>query len=118
VRILRFADVLLMQAEAANELGQTEKALAALNQVRTRAKLGAVEFTSKEDLRARILHERRVELALENGDRFYDLVRTGQAPEVFRRLGKNFVAGKHELFPIPQNQIDLSSGALTQNPNY
>jgi hypothetical protein len=118
VRILRLADVLLMQAEAANELGQTVKALAALNQVRIRAGLTPVISASQEDLRARIWHERRVELALENGDRFFDLVRTGQAPAVFQRLGKNFVAGKNEVFPIPQNQLTLSSGKLTQNTNY
>ncbi|QNF33607.1 RagB/SusD family nutrient uptake outer membrane protein [Adhaeribacter swui] len=118
VRILRLADVLLMHAEAANELGQTDKALNSLNQVRQRAKLDPVTFTTKEDLREKIWHERRVELALENGDRFFDIVREGKAQQVFQNIGKTFVPGKNELFPIPQTQITLSGGTLTQNPGY
>jgi len=59
--------------------------------------------------------ERRRELALE-GHRFWDLVRTGKAPSVLGPLG--FIEGKHELFPIPQSEIDVSQGALTQNPNW
>ena len=49
-------------------------------------------------------------------DRFFDLVREGQAPAV---LGpKGFVTGKNEVWPIPQNEIDLSAGTLVQNPGY
>lgn len=113
IRILRFADVLLIRAEAANELGKTSDAVSALNRVRTRAGLGNTTSTSQADLRNAIWHERRVELAME-GDRFVDLVRTGQAATVLASYG--FVAGKHELFPIPQNAIDQSNGVLTQNP--
>jgi hypothetical protein len=57
-----------------------------------------------------------VELAME-ADRFFDLVRTGRAAAVMNAVGKPFIAGKHELFPIPQKQRDLSGGRLTQN-NY
>ncbi len=64
-----------------------------------------------------IWHERRVELAMEQ-KRWFDLIRQGRAPDVMQALGKNFVVGKHELFPIPQNEIDLSNRALTQNPNW
>ncbi|MFD2245372.1 RagB/SusD family nutrient uptake outer membrane protein [Pontibacter ruber] len=118
IRILRYAEVLLMHAEAANELGNTQAALDALNQVRNRAGLSDVTVTDKDELRNIIWHERRVELALESGDRFFDLVRQGRAAEVFQAQGKNFIAGKHEVFPIPQRQIDLSAGKLTQNPGY
>ena len=64
-----------------------------------------------------MLKERRVELAME-ADRFFDLVRTNRAATVMIAHGKPFVAGKHELFPIPQIQRDFSGGRITQNPNY
>jgi hypothetical protein len=51
-------------------------------------------------------------------DRFFDVVRQGRAGSVLRAHGKNFEDGKHELFPIPQAQIDLSGNRLTQNPGY
>ncbi|WP_019990733.1 RagB/SusD family nutrient uptake outer membrane protein [Rudanella lutea] len=123
VRVLRYAELLLMNAEAANELGQSAKALTALNRVRARARGGAtgvlpdLTTTVQTNLRQAIWRERRVELAFEH-DRYFDLVRQGRAAEVYRALGKNFVAGKHELFPIPQPQIQLSGGQLTQNPGY
>ena len=123
LRILRYADVLLMNAEAANELGQSAKALTALNLVRARARGGAtgvlpdVTTTVQADLRQAIWRERRVELAFEH-NRTFDLIRQGRAAEVLRAQGKNFVVGKNEVFPIPQNQIQLSGGALTQNPGY
>ncbi|WP_123873140.1 RagB/SusD family nutrient uptake outer membrane protein, partial [Chryseobacterium contaminans] len=66
-------------------------------------------------LRTAIWHERRVELAME-GDRFVDLVRTGQAATVLAPYG--FKAGKNELFPIPFDAITESAGAFTQNPGY
>ncbi|QQS51642.1 MAG: RagB/SusD family nutrient uptake outer membrane protein [Bacteroidota bacterium] len=120
-RIIRYADVLLMAAEALNENDKPAQALIYLNLVRERAREGNnsilpdVNTTDKNQLRDAILLERRMELALE-GHRFWDLVRTGKAAEVLGPLG--FVTGKHELFPIPQNEIDLSQGALTQNPNW
>lgn len=64
-----------------------------------------------------IWHERRVELAMEQ-KRWFDLIRQGRAAEVMQALGKNFEIGKHELFPIPTNEIDLSNGMLEQNPNW
>jgi len=117
IRILRYAETLLLNAEAANELGQTTKAYAALNQIRRRAGLAVTPAgLSQADLRMAIWKERRVELALEYGDRFFDLVRTGRAGTVLKSRG--FVVGKHELFPIPLSQIQLSGGKLTQNPGY
>ena len=119
-RIIRYADVLLMAAEALNENGKATDALIHLNRVRQRARgvtatLPDVVITDKVALRAAILHERRVELALE-GHRFWDLIRTGRAAAVLGPLG--FVQGKHELLPIPQNEVDLAQGSLEQNPGW
>ncbi len=120
-RLIRFSDVLLMTAEALNENGKSALALEHLHRVRERARHGNnailpdVTTTDKDQLRDLILQERRTELALE-GHRFWDLVRTGKAPQILGPLG--FVQGKHELLPIPQNEIDISQGTLTQNPNW
>lgn len=120
-RLIRFADVLLMAAEALNENNKPGQALTYLNRVRARARMGNnailpnITVTDKDALRNLILNERRFELALE-GHRFWDLVRTGKAPQVLGPLG--FQTGKHELLPIPQNEIDISQGTLTQNPNW
>lgn len=116
LRVLRYGELLLMYAEAANELGNTGEALAKLNIVRKRAGLLAATGGGAE-LRLKIWNERRVELAMEH-DRFWDLVRQGRAGQVMRAHGKNFVDGKNELFPIPQEQILLSNNRLTQNPGY
>lgn len=72
---------------------------------------------SGQELLEAIWHERRVELAMEQ-KRWFDLIRQGRAAEVMQALGKNFEIGKHELFPIPTNEIDLSNGMLEQNPNW
>jgi len=118
-RLLRYAEVLLMAAECLNENNKPDQALIHLNKVRERAREGNASIlldittTDKTALREIIFNERRHELALE-GHRFWDLVRTGKADEVLGDLG--FVTGKHELFPIPQTEMDLSQGMLTQNP--
>lgn len=117
VHLLRYAEVLLMNAEAANELGQPSVAAGNLNQVRSRAGLGNTAAGSQSDLRMAIWNERRIELAMEH-DRFFDIVRQGRAAQVMQAAGKNFVAGKNELLPIPATQISLSGGKLTQNPGY
>jgi len=111
IRVLRYAEVLLMNAEAAVNTGGD--ALTPLNMVRNRAGLESLDNVSIMD----VWKERRAELAFEH-DRYFDLVRQGRAGEVLRAHGKNFVDGKHELFPIPQAQIDLSKGELIQNPGY
>lgn len=118
-RLLRFADILLIAAEALNENNNSPQALVHLNRVRQRARNGDTSIlpditeTQKDALRDIIIQERRVELALE-GHRFWDLVRTGKAAEVLGPLG--FQQGKHEYLPIPQNEIDISQGTLVQNP--
>lgn len=120
-RLIRYSDVLLMAAEALNKNGKSGQALTYLNLVRERAREGNpgilpdITTTNQNELHDLIILERRYELACE-GHRFWDLVRTGKAPEVLGSLG--FVAGKHELLPIPQNEIDISQGTLTQNPNW
>ena len=89
----------------------------------------SMPWTDLETARAAVRMERRLELAHE-GHRFFDLVRWGIAEEVMNTYiteeqskrsylaGAQFVAGKHEYFPLPQNQIDLSDGRLVQNPGY
>lgn len=116
-RILRLADIYLIRAEAANEQNDTTEAKVYLNAVRNRAGLASIDAISKENLRNKIWNERHVELAMED-DRFFDLVRQGNAGTVLRAQGKQFVDGKNELFPIPDKQITLSGGKLTQNPGY
>lgn len=120
-RLIRFSDVLLMASEALNENNKPGEALVHLNRVRERARHGNndilpdVTITDKDQLRDLILFERRVELALE-GHRFWDLVRTGKAPQLLGPLG--FLQGQHEVLPIPQNEIDISQGSLSQNTNW
>ncbi|ROI13948.1 RagB/SusD family nutrient uptake outer membrane protein [Epilithonimonas hominis] len=115
IRILRFVDILLINAEAANELGNTSVAITNVNKVRHRAGLGDTPASTQSALRLAIWQERRVELAMEM-DRFPDLVRTGQAATYLGPLG--FKTGKNELFPIPLQAITDSKGILTQNPGY
>ncbi|MDI3318749.1 RagB/SusD family nutrient uptake outer membrane protein [Pinibacter soli] len=110
IRLMRFADVLLIYAEAAVQTGKTADAQVALDSIRHRAGLASVPATINN-----IWKERRVELAMEC-DRFFDVVRQGRGVQVFGPLG--FTANKNEVFPIPQNQIDLSGGKLKQNQGY
>jgi len=112
IRILRYAEVLLINAEAAAMLNNAQGA-ARLNLVRARAGLAPSATATQAD----VWKERRVELAMEQ-DRFLDLVRQGRAGTVLRAHGKAFVDGKHEVYPIPQAQIDLSGGLLKQNNGY
>ncbi|MGX5690108.1 RagB/SusD family nutrient uptake outer membrane protein [Arcticibacter tournemirensis] len=116
IRYLRLGEVYLILAEAANELGNINAARAALNEVRNRVDLNDVTTTNQSELRQAIWKERRLELAFEH-DRWFDLVRTGQAGTVMRALGKQFVDGKHELFPIPEGQL-IQTPAMEQNPNW
>ncbi|MBC7615529.1 MAG: RagB/SusD family nutrient uptake outer membrane protein, partial [Pedobacter sp.] len=121
VRIIRFADVLLMNAEAANETNDIVLAKASLNRVRARARGGVagvlpdITSTDKETVRQAIWKERQVELAMES-DRYFDVVRQGRGTAVFG--AKGWKAGKNEVWPIPATEIDKSAGKLTQNPNY
>ncbi|MDH7446764.1 RagB/SusD family nutrient uptake outer membrane protein [Aquimarina sp. 2201CG14-23] len=113
-RAIRFADVLLMAAEAHNRNSPSNdgQALIYLNRVRTRAQLTDVTATGST-LTDAIYQERRVELVGE-GHHFFDLVRTGRAATEI----DGFVTGKHELFPIPLIEIQLAGNRWEQNPGY
>ena len=112
-RSIRFADVLLMAAEALNRGGIDEiRARLYLNRVRQRAGLDDVT-SSGSTLTNAIYHERRVELVGE-GHHFFDLVRTGRAANEI----DGFTPGKNELFPIPSIEIDLTGNRWQQNPGY
>ncbi len=114
-RAIRYADVLLMAAEALNRGGINDvKALEYLNQVRTRA-FGNTNHNlslSGTALTDAIWAERRVEF-LGEGLRFFDLVRTGKGTKI-----EGFKAGKNEVFPIPIEEIQYSNGNWKQNPGY
>jgi hypothetical protein len=127
--IYRYADALLLLAEAQNEQGKTGPALNNLNLVRARAGLKATTEANQTALRAIILHERRVELAFEN-HRWNDLVRTGTAIPVMTAYGNKAktiysnlpadafnITNNRLLFPIPQSERGINPD-LTQNPGY
>ena len=123
-RIIRYADVLLMAAEAATEPGgdqNIQDALGWLEQVRARARGSNANIARSDNhqpgqLRDAIRHERFVELAMEE-QRYYDLVRWGIDLQVLRdEEGKELYKEKKRLLPIPQAEIDKSGGVLEQNP--
>ena len=145
--VFRYADVLLMRAEALAQTGNTTDAIALINQVRERAagmmtnsvvssypnKYG-VHFAvgkyngtySKDDAMKILKMERRLELAMES-ERFFDLVRWGDAATVINKFyttesekmnflkGSDFTANKNEYLPIPWEQLAASNGHYTQN---
>ena len=112
-RLFRYADLLLIHAEACVQLNQPSEGLNSINQVRERA--GENAFTEADMTLQNIWDERRFELAFEN-DRYFDLVRTGLAKTILSPRGWKYP--KHVFYPIPQEQIDLSNKVLKQNPNY
>jgi hypothetical protein len=127
--IIRFADVLLMYAEAENELsGPTAEAYAAINRVRLRASLGNLQekpgyVESQENFRTELRHERRVELAFE-GHRRFDLVRWGTYIETMRAHASTYYpawAGNIDdfetLFPIPAREIELNPDITPEQQN-
>ncbi len=139
-KYLRYADLLLLAAEAAYHEGDEDKARQYANKVRMRAwdnKDSEKIATSGAALLKELYLERRLEMAME-GERFYDLKRTGKLTEALEAFvdynmnhntdfdaknptGELFDPEKHMVFPIPQSQIDLSEGegiVLEQNPNY
>jgi hypothetical protein len=110
---LKYSDILLIHAEAALNLGNNGTALTQVNAIRNRAMLASLNSLTIQQL----YNERRWEMAMEH-DRWFDLVRTGQAQAAMQANGKEFIIGKHELFPIPSEQIIKSGGRLQQNPGY
>lgn len=110
--VLRYADVLLMLAEA---LGEGTEAYGLINQVRGRAKLDPIDASTPGTFEAKLLHERHVEFAFEN-QRWPDLLRLGAAKQVMSAHKGVTQAQIHLLAPIPQREIDVSMGKLVQNP--
>ena len=150
-KIMRFAEILLFYAEALNETGNPAAAIDVLNRLRSRDEvnpkiyyqtewegvnpdLDALPYGNYLEVRDNIWKERRIELMFEF-DRYFDLIRTGQAEEKFKEYNTNlFNEGvitelggeytKHwnpyinKVFPIPFREIELSNGAVKQNPGY
>ncbi|MDD4971325.1 MAG: RagB/SusD family nutrient uptake outer membrane protein [Paludibacter sp.] len=129
--ILRFAEVLLIHAEAENELnGPTEKAYTSINKIRKRAGINDLTAGLTQDqFRDSVYLERRLELVAEY-HRYFDLIRetgtevTGVGPEgkgilikALQKVGKNNVSAKHYLYAIPQGEKDRNP-KLTQNPGW
>ncbi len=118
--VLRYADVLLMQAESLNELGDMADAIVPLNEVRARAGLlPEAANVSQDSMRNIILHERRIELAFE-GQRWFDLIRVNKGQyglNFLHSIGKTNATTRNLLLPIPQQEIDANPN-LTQNPGY
>lgn len=118
--VYRYAGVLLMQAEAFNEMNLTTDARGPLNIVRRRAGLDPVPSTITRDaMREAIIHERRMELSFE-GHRWFDLIRIDHgnyAVDFLHSIGKTNVTLDRLLFPIPQTEMD-SNPLMTQNPGY
>lgn len=126
--VIRYADVLLMYAEALNEIGYQAggEAFTYLNAVRNRAGLedktaansdASLSVDSQADFRLAVEQERRVELAIE-GHRWFDLVRTDRAIEVMSEQVSGGISDYQLLYPIPQTQIDVNPDKITQNPGY
>ncbi len=114
-RVIRYSDVILMAAEAANESGSGAQAATYLSQVRARVGMPAIAFVDQAQMRAAIKHERRVEFGVE-GERFFDLVRWGDALSVLGPLG---YTNRCRFYPIPQPVIDRCGGTvITQNPEW
>src|SRR5690606_2663569 len=114
------SDVLLMKAEALNELGRTGEAEPYLNQVRRRADLEDIpQGLDKVAFRQAVLKERRIELAFE-GQRWFDLIRVDNGQyglDFLHSIGKDNASEKHLLFPLPQIEIDRNP-KLIQNTGY
>ncbi|MDR1593667.1 MAG: RagB/SusD family nutrient uptake outer membrane protein [Prevotellaceae bacterium] len=145
--LIRYADVLLMRAEALIESGRFADALPLINQIRNRAKVstGLIGFAGNTEIqpytdgvnctwnqdfaRKALRWERRLELAMEGG-RFFDLVRWGISEQTMNEYydveqnrryyysGAFFVKNKHEYLPVPEQQIKFSKYLYKQNPGY
>ena len=120
---IRLADILLLRAEAYNAAGDITNAATLVNKVRARVGLPATAAANQTDMASAIQTERRLELAFE-GQRWFDLVRTGQAIAVMNAQkdgsgnALNYNVQPYQLlYPVPQTQLDLNP-LLTQNPNY
>ena len=146
VDFIRYADVLLFKAEALIQLNRWNEALPIINEIRARAAASTQRtlaagasniynvapyesFPNKEFAWKALKFERRLEFAME-GQRFFDLVRWGEAEQVLNAYldkekqrrdflaNARFTAGRDEYYPIPQREIDFTKGVYKQNPGY
>jgi starch-binding outer membrane protein, SusD/RagB family len=117
--LMRYADVVLMFAEAYNKVNapaDNNPAYQAVNSIRARAGLPALSGLTQDELHNAILNERRLELCFE-GHRWFDLVRTDTFLPTLQ--GKGYAAGPEDmLMPVPQFEVDLNKNLLPQNPGY
>jgi hypothetical protein len=115
-KVIRYADVLLMYAEALNENGKTQQAIPYINMIRKRAGLPEYTTLTKEEARDKIYSERRFELGME-GVRWFDLVRTGTVLSVMAPYG---IKAHMTVFPIPLIEVQIinNPSVLPQNPGY
>lgn len=116
VVILRLADIILVRAEALNELGQTPEAITLLDQIRERAGIDPTNATTQEEARSAILEERMVELAFE-GKRWHDLNRHSITVQEVESISEENNNLHHVLWPVPQDDRDRNPN-LDQNPGY
>ncbi len=128
LRVLRYSDILLMHAEALNNLSHTSAAVGSVNKVRNRAQLSSLPAgTSKADLAKEIEHQRVCELA-DEGNRWYDLLRWGGNIDKSMTIQQNLTAhgaigaqnykpGRNEYFPIPLSELQTNT-KIKQNPGY
>ena len=140
--VVRYADVLLMRAEALAQLGRNDEAIELVNRLRNRAsrslgmlagydvnygaKIRVKPYSDNSNALARVKMERRLELAMES-ERFFDLVRWGEAESTINKYyveeandcriytSAHFTANKNEYLPIPHEQIAASNSHYTQN---
>jgi hypothetical protein len=132
LRVLRLSEIYLLLAESVNEQGRTNESYPFIQKVRDRANMPNLQTTkpgmTKQQMRTQICTERVLELCVE-GVRWMDMVRwdrygklTGEnwfsmADTMHIRGRENFIAGKHELCPIPQSELDANPN-MKQNPNW
>jgi starch-binding outer membrane protein, SusD/RagB family len=115
-KVIRYADVLLMKAECENEVGTQAAAVGYINQVRARAGIPALATTlTKAQVFIAIIHERKVELCGEQV-RFDDILRWELASTEL--AGSNFLAGKNELWPIPDREISTNESISSADQNH
>ncbi len=122
--LLRYADILLLKAEAENELIGPDNAYSYINLVRERAGLPPLQNMNQEALRLAIRKERATELSFE-GHRKYDLLRWGIFVETIRntvepnmQIPRDNIQEHHKLMPVPQRERDITNGSISQNPGY
>lgn len=109
IPLMRYSNVLLMKAEALNELNRMSEAVSLINQVRERADMPAMEGTTQAEVRAQIEHERILEFPLENF-RFYDLRRWGKTKQALDAIGRTgFDPAKNDFYPIPIQEINTNN---------